>query len=180
MTDTAEHFDVLIVGAGPSGAVTALRLAQEGYVGYIDVNCIVNGNGIYPLEFTAWRKPALRKPRIHAHVAAEDRHVRPPGGGLPRRLDRLVVVHDRGAPHAAQLGIRLASIGTDEAVSRNLTIDSRSIDPSNINPASVAPAGVDLSAVFNEVEWKLCQRGRVSGAEHATDLTEKNEKTENN
>ncbi len=29
------------------------KLAEEGYVGYIDVNCIVNGNGIYPLEFTA-------------------------------------------------------------------------------------------------------------------------------
>ena len=28
-------------------------LAAEGYVGYIDVNCIVNGNGIYPLEFTS-------------------------------------------------------------------------------------------------------------------------------
>lgn len=29
------------------------RLAAEGYIGYIDLNCIVNGNGIYPLEFTA-------------------------------------------------------------------------------------------------------------------------------
>ncbi|MDX1747958.1 MAG: phosphoribosylglycinamide synthetase C domain-containing protein, partial [Halobacteriales archaeon] len=29
------------------------RLAEEGYVGYIDLNCIVDGNGIYPLEFTA-------------------------------------------------------------------------------------------------------------------------------
>jgi phosphoribosylamine--glycine ligase len=29
------------------------RLAEERYVGYIDVNCIVNNNGIYPLEFTA-------------------------------------------------------------------------------------------------------------------------------
>ncbi len=29
------------------------RLKEEGYVGYIDVNCIVNANGIYPLEFTA-------------------------------------------------------------------------------------------------------------------------------
>jgi phosphoribosylamine--glycine ligase len=29
------------------------RLAEQGYVGSIDVNCIVNNNGIYPLEFTA-------------------------------------------------------------------------------------------------------------------------------
>ncbi len=28
-------------------------LKREQYVGYIDLNCIVNGNGIYPLEFTA-------------------------------------------------------------------------------------------------------------------------------
>ncbi len=31
----------------------APKLSAEGYVGYIDVNCIVNSNGIYPLEFTA-------------------------------------------------------------------------------------------------------------------------------
>jgi phosphoribosylamine--glycine ligase len=29
------------------------KLRDERYVGYIDVNCIVNGQGIYPLEFTA-------------------------------------------------------------------------------------------------------------------------------
>lgn len=29
------------------------KLAAEGFVGYIDINCIVNGQGIYPLEFTA-------------------------------------------------------------------------------------------------------------------------------
>jgi len=28
------------------------KLAEEGYVGYIDLNCIVNGNNIYPLEWT--------------------------------------------------------------------------------------------------------------------------------
>lgn len=29
------------------------KLKEEGYVGYIDINCIVNSVGIYPLEFTA-------------------------------------------------------------------------------------------------------------------------------
>jgi len=29
------------------------KLAEEGYVGYMDINCITNGYGIYPLEFTA-------------------------------------------------------------------------------------------------------------------------------
>lgn len=28
-------------------------LAREGYNGYIDINCIVNGSGIYPLEWTS-------------------------------------------------------------------------------------------------------------------------------
>lgn len=28
-------------------------LAREDYAGYIDINCIVNGNGIYPLEWTS-------------------------------------------------------------------------------------------------------------------------------
>ena len=28
-------------------------LQQSGYIGYIDINCIVNGRGIYPLEFTS-------------------------------------------------------------------------------------------------------------------------------
>ena len=34
-------------------AKMAPRLREEGYVGYIDINCIVNGQGVYPLEFTA-------------------------------------------------------------------------------------------------------------------------------
>ncbi len=28
------------------------KFAEEGYVGYMDLNCMVNNNGIYPLEFT--------------------------------------------------------------------------------------------------------------------------------
>lgn len=45
--------------SGPNRVFTATlaklrdRLAAEHYVGYMDVNCIVNGQGIYPLEFTA-------------------------------------------------------------------------------------------------------------------------------
>jgi phosphoribosylamine--glycine ligase len=31
----------------------APRLAETGYSSYIDINCIVNSNGIYPLEFTS-------------------------------------------------------------------------------------------------------------------------------
>jgi phosphoribosylamine--glycine ligase len=29
------------------------KLQESGYVGYIDINCIANGKGIYPLEFTS-------------------------------------------------------------------------------------------------------------------------------
>jgi len=29
------------------------KLKEEHYVGYMDINCIVNANGVYPLEFTA-------------------------------------------------------------------------------------------------------------------------------
>jgi phosphoribosylamine-glycine ligase len=29
------------------------KLAEENYIGYIDINCIVNSNGIYPLEWTS-------------------------------------------------------------------------------------------------------------------------------
>jgi len=29
------------------------KLAEENYIGYIDLNCMVNSNGIYPLEFTS-------------------------------------------------------------------------------------------------------------------------------
>lgn len=28
-------------------------LRESGYIGYIDINCVVNGKGIYPLEFTS-------------------------------------------------------------------------------------------------------------------------------
>jgi hypothetical protein len=46
----------------------------------------------------------------------------------------------------AGLSVLGVPISTDDAVSRTLTIDSRSIDPSSLNPALIAPPGADLSA----------------------------------
>lgn len=39
-------------------------LRKSGYIGYIDVNCIVNGRGIYPLEFTS----RFGYPTIHVQL----------------------------------------------------------------------------------------------------------------
>ena len=39
-------------------------LQESGYIGYIDINCIVNGRGIYPLEFTA----RFGYPTIHVQL----------------------------------------------------------------------------------------------------------------
>lgn len=45
-TNKSSMFDLTLEKMKPA-------LASSGYVGYIDINCIANGTGIYPLEFTS-------------------------------------------------------------------------------------------------------------------------------
>jgi hypothetical protein len=51
-----------------------------------------------------------------------------------------------GSSSVANLTVLGLSLATDRAVSRTITIDSRSIDPSTIDPTPLAPPGVDLAA----------------------------------
>jgi hypothetical protein len=58
------------------------KLREEGYIGFIDVNCIVNSNGIYPLEFTSRfgyptisiQQEGLLTPNLRAPVQDGGRH----------------------------------------------------------------------------------------------------------
>lgn len=52
-------------------------LRESGYVGYIDINCIVNGRGIYPLEWTS----RIGYPTIHTQLEGI---LMPLGEWLPR------------------------------------------------------------------------------------------------
>src|SRR5258706_465105 len=52
------------------------KLAEEGYVGYIDLNCIVNNNGIYPLEFTSrFGYPTISIKQAQAQVYSRIKNV---------------------------------------------------------------------------------------------------------
>ncbi|MEA2135432.1 MAG: hypothetical protein QOC68_3341 [Solirubrobacteraceae bacterium] len=51
-----------------------------------------------------------------------------------------------GSSTVARLTVLGVNLATDRAVSRTITIDSRSIDPSTLDPTSLAPPGVDLAA----------------------------------
>ena len=50
-----------------------------------------------------------------------------------------------GSSSATSLSVLGVALATDRAVSRTITLDSRSIDPSTLDPASLAPPGVDLT-----------------------------------
>jgi hypothetical protein len=51
-----------------------------------------------------------------------------------------------GTSSVANLTVLGLNLATDRAVSRTITIDSRSIDPSTLDPTVLAPPGVDLAA----------------------------------
>jgi hypothetical protein len=54
----------------------------------------------------------------------------------------------RGASRIGSLSVLGTTLATNEAVDRNLTLDSRTVDPSRIDIAKVlAPAGVDLAVL---------------------------------
>ena len=49
------------------------KLKEEKYVGYIDINCIVNSQGIYPLEFTArfgYPTTQIQSEGLHTPISA--------------------------------------------------------------------------------------------------------------
>ncbi|TMH19168.1 MAG: hypothetical protein E6H70_04135 [Betaproteobacteria bacterium] len=74
------------------------RLREERYVGYIDVNCMVNSNGVYPLEFTSrFGYPTIS---IQPHVSrAVGDHVSDGAGGGRKLYRRSDAVKGAG-PHS--------------------------------------------------------------------------------
>jgi hypothetical protein len=57
-----------------------------------------------------------------------------------------------GSSTVASLTVLGVSLATDRAVSRTITIDSRSIDPSTLDPSVLAPPGVDLAAFKTAIQ----------------------------
>lgn len=95
-------------------------LASEGYVGYIDLNTIVNGNGIYPLEFTA---------RFgYPTIMIQQEGMLTPIGEFLYELAAGTMTKFRGRT-GFQIGVRIVvppfpfdDRGTFEAISRNAAI----------------------------------------------------------
>jgi len=76
----------------------APQLAQHGFVGYFDLNCIANEDGIWPLELT----PRFGFPTISVQLEGLETNAAELLGGLARgELERL---HARGG---YQIGVRL-------------------------------------------------------------------------
>lgn len=92
-------------------------LRESGYVGYIDINCIVNGRGIYPLEWTCFSDDTeiltlsgwklikdVRKGEIAATLDPKSRHLeyQAVSGTIKKRFEgELIRIHGNGEAHRA-------------------------------------------------------------------------------
>jgi thioredoxin reductase (NADPH) len=71
--DNSQHFDVLVIGAGPSGLASAIEAQRAGFrVVLIDKGCVVNSLYHYPANMTFFTTPELLEigdiPFPSAHV----------------------------------------------------------------------------------------------------------------
>ena len=107
------------------------RLAEENYVGYIDLNCIVNGNGIYPLEFTS----RFGYPTIQIQ---EEAMVTPTGHFLYELANGSVT--KLRVKSGFQVGVRIVvspfpfdDVGTFQAVSKDAVIVFKKSTPEEVH-----------------------------------------------
>jgi len=138
-------------------------LAAEGYVGSIDINCIVNETGIYPLEFT----PRFGYPTI----ALQAESFESPTGeffyDLAHGNDPELAVHD-----GYQIAVRVVlppfpfdDAKTYDENSRNAAVVFRteSRDGSHASGASVTSSGVAPDGVHLEDTKLVDGQWRVAG-----------------
>lgn len=133
------------------------KLRAEGYVGYMDINCIVNGRGIYPLEFT----PRFGYPTIFLMEEAMDTPIGDFFEGLARADPPTLRVHS-----GFQIAVRVCLPPfpfTDEQTfsefARNAAIgfESKPLDEwTDRHELENAPPGVHIEDVkCEDDQWRV-------------------------
>src|ERR1700684_467787 len=60
MEHKGDHFDVLVIGAGPTGMASAIEAQRAGFrVAHVDKGCLVNSLFHYPANMTFFTTPEL-------------------------------------------------------------------------------------------------------------------------
>jgi phosphoribosylamine--glycine ligase len=139
-------------------------LADEGYVGSIDLNCIVNGRGVFPLEFT----PRFGYPTIVLQTAAMNSDVGAFFHDLARGGDPDLSVH-RG--YQVCLRVCLPPFPFDDEAtfaenSRNAAIVFRDGDPPagvHIEDAKRVPLdGGSADAESSDHQWRVAGESGIA------------------